>query len=150
MDSAGKSDPAFASSMREMSRAHYADIWRRGQSGEVLVGEDESFFQAMRQHPEYTDCWERAAELADREIIVDGVNPYLHIAMHSVIERQIADRDPPETDQALFRLTRGGIERHESLHRIARVFSDLMWTVMRERRPFDTAKYRRRLRALKP
>src|SRR5262245_27357987 len=106
----GNYDPVFVNAMREMSRGHYADIWRRGQAGESLAGEDAVFFEAMKLHPEYLDYWERAAELGDREISADAVNPFLHVGIHVVVENQIASRTPPETDQAMFRLTRAGMD----------------------------------------
>jgi hypothetical protein len=143
-------DPAFASSMRQISRAHCGEIWHSGRSGAELSGEDATFYQIMLEHPEYYDFWERAAEIGDREIEAEGQNPFLHIALHSVIEQQIAAHNPPEVDQALFRLTRAGIPRHDALHQIARVFSGLLWELLKERKPFDKETYRRRLRAIKP
>src|SRR5437867_3648072 len=104
MSSPGSFDPAFASSMRGLSRALIADIWQCGQKGEELLTEDLAFYQAMHDHPEYTEFWERAAEFGDKEIEVDRVNPFLHVSLHSVIERQLAEHNPPETEQALFRL----------------------------------------------
>ena len=136
--------------MRSLSRSHIADIWRRGQKGETLAGEDLTYYAAMREHTEYHDIWERAAELGDNEINVNGTNPFLHISMHSVVENQIASRNPPETDQTVFRLMKAGLDRHESLHRIAGVLTELMWEMMHAGKTFDLATYRRRLRALKP
>jgi hypothetical protein len=150
MQPVGNSDPVFSSTMRRMSRASYADIWRRGIAKEPLEGEDALFFEIMQQHPEYSHCWEHAAELGDREVLIHGVNPFLHIAIHSVVENQIAQRNPPETDQALFRLTRSGLDRHDALHHILQVLTPLMWDVMQKKVPFDNETYRRRLRAIKP
>jgi hypothetical protein len=150
MNSSGGHDPVFSSAMREMSRAHIADIWRRGKAGEPLGLEDLAHYQAMLDHPEYTDIWEHAAELGAREVEVDRVNPFLHISLHSVIERQIAERNPPDTEQTLFRLTRAGMDKHEALHRIMAVVSEMMWEMMQQRKVFDRATYQRRLRALRP
>jgi hypothetical protein len=150
MSTPGDADPAFTSAMRELSRSHIADIWRRGQQGESLGSEDAPFYQAMLDHPEYRDIWEHAAELGDREVVVQGANPFLHISLHSVVERQLADNNPPETAQALFRLTRGGMDRHEAIHLIASLLSELVWETLHKRQPADVASYRRRLRALKP
>ena len=44
-------DPAFTSAMREMSRAHIADIWRLGNAGEPLSLEDLAHYHAMLDHP---------------------------------------------------------------------------------------------------
>jgi len=143
-------DPLLAASMREMSRAHIADTWRRGRKGEPLSQEDVAFYRAMLDHPEYVDFWEHAAELGDKEINADGVNPFLHISLHSVLERQIEDQDPPETAQALFRLTRGGLDRHEALHCIASVLAEFMQQVVHQANPPGLDVYRRRLRMLQP
>ena len=150
MNSPGNFDPAFASSMRGMSRAHMADIWRRGQKGEVLGAEDLAFYQAMHDHPEYTEFWEHAAEFGDKEIEVDRVNPFLHVSLHSVLERQLAEHNPPETEQALFRLTRAGLDRHESLHRIAGLLAELISETVHQGKASGLDTYRRRLRSLKP
>jgi hypothetical protein len=146
----GGFDPAFASSMREMSRGHIADIWRRGSKGETLGREDAAFFKAMQDHPEYTDFWEHAAELASRDIQADRTNPFLHISLHAVLERQIAEANPPETAQALFRLTRAGMDRHEALHRIASLLTEMLWESMHAGKRADPETFRKRLRGLKP
>jgi hypothetical protein len=83
-------------------------------------------------------------------VFADGANPYLHASIHTVIERQIADANPPETAQAIFRLTRAGLDRHAALHAVASVLTELIGEMLRERRPFAIETYRRRLRALKP
>ena len=150
MTTPGSHDPAFSSAMRGISRTHIADIWRRGQGGEVLTGEDLAFYQTMKDHPEYVEFWERAAELGDKEVTVDGVNPYLHVSLHSVLERQIVESNPPETEQTIFRLTRAGLDRHDALHRVMSLLAEMISEMMNQRRPFSTDTYRRRLRSLKP
>ena len=143
------SDPAFTTAMREMSRAQVADIWRRGKAGEPQSLEDLAHYHAMLDHPEYTDIWEHAAELGAREVEVNRVNPFLHVSLHSVIERQIAERNPPDTEQTLFRLTRAGLDKHVAMHRIMAVLSEMMWEMLKQQKVFDLATYQRRLRSLK-
>lgn len=150
MDEPFSRDSAFNSSMRSLSRFHIGGIWKRGQAGEPLEGEDATYYQVMLQHPEYREFWEQAGELGDREVMIDGVNPYMHVAMHAVVERQISDKKPPEVDQMLFRLMRTGMDRHDAVHRIAQILSEFLWQILREKKPFDEKTYRRRLRAAKP
>jgi hypothetical protein len=104
----------------------------------------------MLDHPEYSDYWARAAELGDRDVMVDGVNPFLHVSLHSVIERQLAEHNPVETEQAIFRLTRAGLDRHMAMHRIASLLAELISETVHGRGAQDIETYRRRLRALKP
>ncbi len=149
-NSSSGNDPVLTSAMRGMSRAHIADIWKRGQNGDVLSSEDLSFYQAMIDHPEYREIWQAAAELGDRDVLVDRVNPFLHVSLHSVIARQLAERNPPETEQAIFRLTRAGLDHHEAQHRIAALLTKLISETVQQGRAFGLETYRRRLRSLKP
>jgi hypothetical protein len=143
-------DPEFHSFMRDATRSTMGDIWQRGNRGAELTGEDLSYYEAMCLHPEYADVWAHAAELGQQDVVIDGVNPFLHISMHSIIENQLRANDPPETAQALFRLTRGGVDRHEALHHIAYVLAELMQECLTSRQLFPLAKYKRRLRELRP
>ena len=81
---------------------------------------------------------------------MNRVNPFLHVSLHSVIERKIAERNPPDTEQTLFRLTRAGLDKHEAMHRIMAVLSEIMWEMLQQRKVFDLTTYQRRLRLLKP
>jgi hypothetical protein len=143
-------DPLFSTALREISRNQIAEIWRRGQHEEPLSEEDQSFYAAMLAHPEYHEVWQQAAELSGQEVQIGGMNPFLHIALHSVIERQVVAHGPPEVAQSLFRLTCAGLDRHEAVHLIASVWIELMGQTLREQQPFPLETYRRRLRALRP
>ncbi|HEX5925238.1 MAG TPA: hypothetical protein VFY45_15515 [Baekduia sp.] len=44
----------------------------------------------------------------------------LHLAMHEVVAKQLADDDPPEVYETARRLLDAGYDRHEVLHMLAR------------------------------
>lgn len=141
-------DPKLQAAMRDLTRKHMADIWRRGKLGEPLDAEAQAFYDAMRMHPEYDEVWENAEQFTHEELLIKDVNPFLHISLHAVIERQILSGDPPETQQTVFRLTHRGMDRHDALHRIAIVLGESIAEVTRGK-PFDQQAYKRHLRALK-
>jgi hypothetical protein len=113
-----------------------------------LTGEDARLVQAMREHPEYGEVWDHLNELSDEEIEQDGVNPILHVTIHSTVENQIADDNPKEVRQVVEALMRRGLSRHEAIHRVGRAVSDEIFHILKEQRPFDEAAYVRKLRRL--
>lgn len=134
--------------MKALTRQHMRLVWDEAQSDTPFTGEEARLVSAMREHPEYSDLWGRLDELSDEEIERDGVNPILHITIHSIIENQIADEDPEEVRQVVEALMRQGLSRHEAIHRVGRVLSDEIFHVLNEDRPFDEPGYIRKLRQL--
>jgi hypothetical protein len=64
-----------------------------------------------------------------------------HAALHVVVETQLASGSPPEAQQALSRLTRDGMSRHDAIHAIAFVLSEHMRRVVQEHESFDLGAY---------
>ena len=56
-------------------------------------------------------------------------NLQLHAALHGVVENQLALHDPAAQD-ALTRLLREGLDRHEAMHAIASVLAQHIFTAM--------------------
>jgi hypothetical protein len=133
---------------RQASRENFHRIWETAKEGRALSVEEERFAVAMRAHPEYHNSWEFSDVVGPADYEVEGVNPFLHIAAHAIIEAQLAADDPPETSQALQRLRRSGIDRHQAIHQIAAVMFAVMFPVLKEGKAFDMPRYRKRLRRL--
>lgn len=51
--------------------------------------------------------------------------PRLHATLHLVVENQLAEGKPPEVSAAIERLVNGGLSRHDAVHAVAFVVSDL-------------------------
>ncbi len=60
----------------------------------------------MQAHPEYHNAWEFSDVVGPAPYEIEGANPYVHVAAHVMIERQLAANDPPEAALALERLRR--------------------------------------------
>ena len=131
--------------MRTISRDNLHDLWLRAKAGEPLEGEEAILARAMREHTEYVDVWERLDELGGGELVVNGVNPILHVNMHSVIENQLEQNTPPEVRKALDSLLKRGASRHEAIHAIAYEFNMEIFPVLKHSRPFNNSAYKRRL-----
>jgi hypothetical protein len=108
----------------------------------LIEGEDELIAQAMDLHPELDPLWE-LGELSATPQEVNGmvVNPFIHTALHVLVEKQLLTKSPPEIVDALSRLTEQGIDRHEAVHAIASVYADLYFTTFRRGQQFEELTY---------
>ena len=128
-----------------MSRDQLHDLWLRAKAGEPLEGEEAILARMMQEHGEYVDVWERLDELGGDELLVNGVNPIMHVSMHSVIENQLAQNTPLEVRKALDALLKRGVSRHEAIHAIAYEFNMELFPVLKHSHPFNNSVYKRRL-----
>ncbi len=142
------SDPYAA--MRELSHERIYSLWQLAKLGGALEGDDARLVQAMRDHPEYHDVWEHLTEFEQEQVVVNDVNPLLHVMMHSVVETQAAKNEPPQVRAALKYKTSRGTSRHDAVHEIANVFVQFLWVVLHDRKPFDNAGYRRKVAEMLP
>ena len=69
-------------------------------------------------------------------------------AILEVINSQIKKNDPPETKQTLDRLLGEGFPKEEALKLIGYVVASEVFTVLKENRSYDHAKYIAALKAL--
>lgn len=75
-------------------------------------------------------------------------NPSVHAAAHVAVENQLAMEEPKEAREALLRLMKEGLNRHEAVHAIAAAVSNEMLAILREKRPYDAERYRASLKDL--
>jgi hypothetical protein len=134
--------------LNALSRIRMRQLWEQAQRGEMFEGEEGRMVQAMRDHPEYAALWPRLDELSNAELEQDGVNPVMHIMIHSTLEGQLAENTPPVTEEVLAALMAQGLSRHEALHRMGGPLADEIYGVLKEQRTFDAAGYERKMRQL--
>jgi alkylhydroperoxidase/carboxymuconolactone decarboxylase family protein YurZ len=128
--------------LRYLTRTRLGLIWDMVMAGAELEGEEATFAEILKQHPEYSDIWERAAVLdPHEEVLRDGANPFAHIAIHQVIANQIANRNPPQTAETLEALMQAGYTRHEAIHAIGAILAQEIFEILRDERPFDETGY---------
>jgi hypothetical protein len=60
-----------------------------------------------------------------------------HLLIHGMVEKQLAEGDPPETQAALDRLLAAGHGRHEAIHLIGEAVAREVMAMMREKRELD-------------
>ncbi|MFL5340515.1 MAG: hypothetical protein ACJ8F7_10225 [Gemmataceae bacterium] len=78
----------------------------------------------------------------------EAPNPHLRRAILEVVNNQLRDNNPPETNETLKRLMAAGRSRTEAVELIACVVSAEIVDVLQSDRPYDSARYLAALRAL--
>lgn len=135
--------------LRHLTRSYVGLVWELVLVGAELEGDKAVLARILKQHPEYSDIWEQAADLdPHEEVLRDGANPFVHVAIHQTIENQISERTPPQTAETLEALMQAGYTRHEAIHAIGNVLAEEIYEILRDKRPFDEAGYVQALREL--
>ncbi|WP_020577316.1 DUF1841 family protein [Actinopolymorpha alba] len=107
--------------------------------------DEKSFAQLVEEeHPEYAGYLTNP----NARPVVDGVDPRLHVAMHTAVARQLWFNDPPEVWTTAQRLLDAGYDRHNVLHALTFVLSQQVWGSLEDQEPHDPAAYRAALDAL--
>lgn len=130
--------PTDLDSLRKVARAGRAALrrlWERRDERDRLAPPERRLLELLELHAEYRPFWEGAEPDA-------GENPFLHVTMHDLVERQLAEGDPPEARAALARLLERGCDRHEALHEIMRLFARELAAMAEARGRFERDRYR--------
>jgi len=134
--------------IRGLTRANIHDIWRRYKAGEELSANDKIMGDILNDHPMYHAVWSTASMIGGREVVIDGVNPFLHVSLHLAVEEQLIKNDPPEVAQALRSQTAKGKNRHEAMHALCDVLFRQLQDSMSGEKPFNARNYAWKLRKL--
>ena len=78
-----------------------------------------------------------------------GYKPYLHDAIHEIVENQIREGEPKETKENLDRLMNLGYTRHEAIHKIGAVIVEDIYNVLKNKQEFDEEGFVKKLLTLK-
>jgi hypothetical protein len=104
--------------------------------------EDEAMRIALKSHPQWQRQWERDT-LPDEIIGEDGqpMSPRMHMAVHTIVERQLAADDPQGVVAIAQELEKLGLSQHEVRHAIGQAVGSQIWSMTKESRVFDADRY---------
>lgn len=146
-------DDSVFGMLRGINRKHFHEIWKKAQSSELqgLTEEEQRLGKIMLDHSdEYFNQFEFADALADHEYDPEAeVNPFLHVILHSVAEKQVEDRDPIEAFQFYNAMLRKKCSRHEAIHLLNIILVKFIFQILKEKKPFPLGIYRKILKEYK-
>ena len=76
-------------------------------------------------------------------------NPFLHIAIHLIVENQLENRDPIEVFQFYNSMRKKKASHHEAMHLIGAILAPLIFNVIQQKRAFDLDNYEALLKRYK-
>ena len=146
-------DDSVFETLRGINRKHFHEIWKKAQNGELqgLDEEEQRLGKIMLEHSdEYFNQFEFADALADHEYDPETeVNPFLHVILHTVAEKQVEDRDPIEAFQFYNAMLRNKCSRHEAIHLLTIILVKFIFQILKEKKPFPVEDYRKILKEFK-
>ncbi len=112
-----------------------------------MEGEEPLLSRILLDHPEFHAVFESRDGEVDLAKF-GGINPFLHVGLHLVVEQQRIGQQPPEVAQALVALQAGGVSRHEAIHQVGGVLAQVIQDAVTRNKPMDTGRYLLMLRKL--
>jgi hypothetical protein len=138
--------------IKSLDRQHMLEIWQHAKTNDLdyLSEEEQLIGKLMLEHEEYHNQFELADALEDYHFDPEsGVNPFLHITIHAIVENQLKSKQPIEAYQFYNSMRRKKVSHHETIHLIANIFAPLMFQVLKRQEPFDNELYKQLLKKYK-
>jgi tetratricopeptide (TPR) repeat protein len=131
--------------LRGINRKHFHEIWKKAQNGELqgLNEEEQHLGKIMLDHSEeYFNQFEFADAMADHEYNPESeVNPFLHVTLHAIAEKQIQDRNPIEAFQFYNAMLRKKCSRHEAIHLLNIILVKFIFQTLKDKTSFPLDSY---------
>jgi hypothetical protein len=141
------------SEARLFSRNYIHEIWERTKKGDLegLSAEEKRLAGILRYHEdEYFNEFEFSDLTSDHDYDPKTEsNPFLHVYIHSIVENQLAEREPIEVFQFYNAMRNKKCSHHETTHLIGAILTPLMFQTMKERSAFDIDGYKSLLKKYK-
>jgi hypothetical protein len=125
---------------------HIRQVSREGVSSD----DDRVIADLLLMHPEFDPIWNdpEVDPTKPREIGGEIVNPFVHIALHLIVGKQIRQGAPSQSKKAYLHLVERGENDHGALHLIMGWYGKLYFESVRRSDSFDEARYVQGLAAL--
>ncbi|MEW6376629.1 MAG: DUF1841 family protein [Thermodesulfobacteriota bacterium] len=146
-------DDSIFKTFREINREHFHEIWKKAQNGELqsLTEEEQRLGKIMLDHSdEYFNQFEFADTLANHEYDPETeVNPFLHVTLHAIAEKQVQDPNPIEAFQFYNAMLKNKWSRHEAIHLLSNILIRFIFYILKEEKPFPLDRYCKILKEFK-
>jgi len=132
------------------NKLRFTQIAEARKEGKSLEGENALIARVMDNHPEFDIFWPLGELAAHPQEVGDSVvNPFVHTALHLAVEKQAEALSPQETAAALYHLEKSGCTRHDALHQILAIYSEIYFYTFRRGEAFEETIYIEMLKELR-
>ena len=126
--------------MSSSEKRRIRQIWQSSQKDTLTQEEDKRLAKILMEHKEFHNYWE-SSHTGQTTKTPEGVNPFLHVSLHLIIENQLARNNPFQVHRFYLREIDKGVLRHQVIHRITAIFSEILFDSLKYRKPFNREKY---------
>ena len=126
--------------MSSSEKQRIRQIWQSSEKDTLAQDEDKRLAKILREHKEFHNYWE-SSHTKQTTKTPEGVNPFLHVSLHLIIENQLARNNPSRVHRFYLREINKEVPRHQVIHRIAEIFSEILFDSLKYRKPFNREKY---------
>jgi len=131
--------------LKKLSREYIFSIWQQAKNYnlEKLNEDDRQLAKIMLEHEdEFFNYFEFADILNDVEYDNENeVNPFLHIIMHSIIEKQLQTKEPLEVSQFYNSMRKNQLSHHDTIHLLCNILVPMIINVIKEKESFNIGLY---------
>jgi hypothetical protein len=139
-------DKEIQNAMRELTRSRIHKLWVKAKNNDMegATEEDKRTMKVILEHEdEYAEIYDQAESMGDYEFDPETEhNPFMHITMHTIVENQLAERDPIEVYQFYLAMRQKKYPRHDTIHLISNFLSRLIYRVLKYHDPFGPEQYK--------
>ena len=125
------------------------EIWQKYKANESLEDEESTITELMALHKDWYHFWESTDFDYKFDPNVDEFDPFFHITLDTIVMNQINQRNPEQTRFTYNKLTARGDSHLDAIHKIAAVFAEEFFPVMKHGKEFNSKRYIRKLKELK-
>jgi PHD/YefM family antitoxin component YafN of YafNO toxin-antitoxin module len=141
----GEEEEATTDLLMVLRRKHLHVIWEKAKTGDIedLPFDDQRIALIMQEHrDEFFNQFEFADLTYDHEYNPDSeVNPFLHIAIHTIVETQLENRDPPEVVQFYNAMRKKKYSHHDAIHLVGSILAPMIFGVLQKGSNFNGELY---------
>jgi len=139
--------------LQKANREYFYEIWEKAQKGRLaeLPEEEKRIAKIMLDHDdEFFNQFNLADILPEGDFDPESeINPFLHIALHAVLEKQVDDRDPLEASQFYEAMLKKKCSHHEAIHLLMAIFAKFLIPLLDQKGDFNLPDYKKLLKLYK-
>jgi hypothetical protein len=138
----------YRQSYLRTAEAQVLHVWGALRVNGPLSGDEHRLASLLLAHPEWQRYWDGQSHVAPAAEADPDRNPFLHVHLHDLVERQAAERKPAVVAEILGGTSRPE-RRAERIHRVVAVLWLCLTEALRKGGLLDLKDYEGRLRSLR-
>ena len=139
--------------IRVLSRKHLHSVWEKAKNDdfEGLAPEEVLISRIMLDHREEFFNQFEFADLTYDHIYdpENEVNPFVHVVIHAIVEKQLEERDPAEALAFYNAMLKKKCSPHDALHLLGAILAPMLFSIINYGNTFDLELYRSLLKKYK-